>query len=216
MALRMVKNLCLHAVKATFLTFPAARSRSYKALIRGLSRVATRVPLESTVRTCARPPQIVRRPRRVPRAPWRGATPTTVALGWRLRVPNSGSASHNVRAHTGPRPGARWKRSSLSHHRGLARRSVSRSLSSMARRSAASHPLEKRRHRPLIRRQDSAGYQDLHRLPHGACTDRCQAPNGPTQGDRQGAHGHPFGCSAQGMALPIHGDSNGDKWTKSS
>src|SRR5262249_39292986 len=34
----MVKNLCLQAVKATFFPLPAARSRSSKALLRGLSR----------------------------------------------------------------------------------------------------------------------------------------------------------------------------------
>ena len=40
----MVKNLCLQAVRATFLTFPAACSRSSQALIRGLQRVATSLP----------------------------------------------------------------------------------------------------------------------------------------------------------------------------
>src|SRR2546423_3324417 len=34
-----------------------------------------RGPMESTVRPCARPPQMVRRPRTVPLSPWRGATP---------------------------------------------------------------------------------------------------------------------------------------------
>src|SRR5205809_960190 len=56
MALRMVKNLCIHAVRATFLTFPAARSRSSKALLCGLERVATRVPLSNPGRTGAPAP----------------------------------------------------------------------------------------------------------------------------------------------------------------
>jgi hypothetical protein len=50
----------------------------------------------------------------------------------RVRVPNSGSASRNVRAHTGPMPLALCNRSSFSRHRGLARSVVSRSVSSVA------------------------------------------------------------------------------------
>ena len=45
----------------------------------------------NTVRTCARPPQIVRRPRKVPLSQLSGATPTNAAICWRLRVPNSGT-----------------------------------------------------------------------------------------------------------------------------
>ena len=89
----------------------------------------------NTVRTCARPPQIVRRPRRVPLSQLRGATPTKAAICCRVSVPNSGSSSSNVRAHTGPMPGALCNRSSFSRHSGLARSSVSRSSSSVARRS---------------------------------------------------------------------------------
>src|SRR6266446_7533288 len=48
-----------------------------------------------------RPPQIVRRPRRVPLSHLRGATPTKAAICCRVSVPNSGSSSSNVRAHTG-------------------------------------------------------------------------------------------------------------------
>ena len=45
--------------------------------------------MSHTVRTGARPPQIGRRPRRVPLSPWRGATPTTAAICCRVSVPNS-------------------------------------------------------------------------------------------------------------------------------
>ena len=135
MALRMVKKVCLQAVHATFFPFPAARRRSYKACICGLERVATRGPLANTVRTCARPPQIMRRPRQVPLAPWRGATPTHAALWCRWRAPHAGRARRTVRAHTGPLPEARGQRAALSRHHGLARRRVSRASSSVARRA---------------------------------------------------------------------------------
>jgi hypothetical protein len=62
-----------------------------------LSRVATRVPMDHTVRTGAWPPHSVRRPRRGPLSPLSGATPTNAALCWRLRGPNAGRASHKVR-----------------------------------------------------------------------------------------------------------------------
>ena len=41
MALSIVNNVCIHAVRATFLRFPAASSRGAKAVICGLQRVAT-------------------------------------------------------------------------------------------------------------------------------------------------------------------------------
>jgi len=89
----------------------------------------------NTVRTCARPPQIVLRPRSVPLSPLSGATPTKAAICWRVRAPHSGSSNNNVRAHTGPIPGARCHTSSFSRHSGLARRRVAMSASSVARRS---------------------------------------------------------------------------------
>ena len=79
--------------------------------------------MDNTVRTCARPPQIIRRPRRVPLAPLRGATPTKAALCCRVSVPNAGRSRSNVRAHTGPMPLALCHRSSFSRHRGLPRSS---------------------------------------------------------------------------------------------
>ena len=82
--------------------------------------------------THMRPPQIVRRPRRVPLSPLRGATPTKAAICCRVSVPNSGSSSNNVRAQTGPMPLALCNTSSFSRHRGLARSVVSRSWSSVA------------------------------------------------------------------------------------
>ena len=123
------------AVRATLLPLPAAQSRASPAVLRGVSRVATSVPMEPTVRPCARPPHLGRRPRIVPRAPWRGATPTPAALCGRWRVPTAGRARPTVRAHPGPRPGARCHRASWSRHRGLARRRVSRAASSVGRRS---------------------------------------------------------------------------------
>ena len=88
--------------------------------------------MDHTVRTCARPPQIVRRPREVPLSPLRGVTPTNAAICWRVRGLNSGSSRSTVRAHTGQRPLARGTISSFARHRGLAQRVVSRSLSRVA------------------------------------------------------------------------------------
>ena len=80
-------------------------------------------------------PQIVRVPRRVPLSRVKGATPPRAASRWRLSVPNSGRSSSSVRAQTGPMPGTRRSNSSRSRQTGLARRVVSRSSSSAARRS---------------------------------------------------------------------------------
>src|SRR2546426_8983447 len=81
----------------------------------------------NTVRTCARPPQMVRRPRRVPLSQFSGATPTKAAICCRVSVPNSGSSSRNVWAHTGPMPLALCNTSSFSRHRGLENDDVLRS-----------------------------------------------------------------------------------------
>jgi hypothetical protein len=91
--------------------------------------------MDHTVRPCARPPHMVRRPRRVPLSPCSDAIPTPAAMCCRVSLPHSGSASSHVRAHPGPIPGALCNTSSLSRHTGLARRSVSRSSSSVARRA---------------------------------------------------------------------------------
>jgi len=88
-----------------------------------------------TVRPGARPPHRVRQPRRVPRSPGRGATPTQAALGCRVRGPTAGSARSNVRAPTGPLPGTLGHRASCARHSGLARRRVSRASSSVVRRA---------------------------------------------------------------------------------
>jgi hypothetical protein len=53
----------------------------------------------------------------------------------RVSVPHAGSASRNVRAHTGPMPGTLCHKSSCSRHRGLARSLVARSSSNVARRA---------------------------------------------------------------------------------
>ena len=99
-----------------------------------LYRTATSVLMYKAARTWARPPHVVRVPRRVPLSRLNGATPTRAAMRWRLKAPNSGRSSTSVRAHTGPMPGTR--RYSVSHSRqtGLARRVLSRSSSRAARR----------------------------------------------------------------------------------
>jgi hypothetical protein len=94
--------------------------------------MATRVLIDSVARTGARPPQIVRLPRRGPLSRFKGATPTRAASRWRFNVPNSGRSSRRVRAQTGPIPGTLRSSSSRSRHTGLARSVVSRSSSSAA------------------------------------------------------------------------------------
>src|SRR5712691_4808419 len=65
MACRIVNHLRLQAVRVTFLALPAAHRRSEKALSTGLCRTATNARMDRGARTAARPPQMVRRPRRV-------------------------------------------------------------------------------------------------------------------------------------------------------
>jgi len=86
----MVHRFGMHAVRATCVTVPAANRRWETDGSTGVHRVATSVPMDNTVRPGARPPPIVRRPRMVPRAPWRGATPTKAALCGRVRSPTQG------------------------------------------------------------------------------------------------------------------------------
>ena len=74
-AFKIVNNLRMQATSATFGTFPAATSRSYSARITGLCRRAARAPMYSGPRTSARPPQVVRAPRRAPLSRASGATP---------------------------------------------------------------------------------------------------------------------------------------------
>jgi hypothetical protein len=88
MAFRIVKNLRMQAVKATFLALPAAQRRSSQALSTELYRTATRVLMYKVARTCARPPQMVRVPRRVPLSRLNGATvPRRLQAVVRLGVP---------------------------------------------------------------------------------------------------------------------------------
>src|SRR4029434_4696706 len=80
----------------------------------------------------------------------------------------------------------------------------------------ASHNPQNRRHRPRTWSKDGAGEEDFHMLPHGSRKDRCKDANGAAKSDRQGEHGHPFGCRAHGGSLPINCDAHCDKWIKSS
>src|SRR5947209_8146693 len=56
----------------------------------------------NTVRTCARPPHIVRRPRRGPLSPLRGATPTKAAICCRVSVPQRGEFQQQRAGTHGP------------------------------------------------------------------------------------------------------------------
>ena len=134
MALSIVNSVRIQAIKATCARFPAARRRGENALSTGWSRPATRVRRERAVRPWARPPQIVRAPRRVPLSRCKGARPTHAARGWRRKGPHSGRSRTRVLAHTGPIPGTRRQRSSRTRQTGLARHVVSRASSRAARR----------------------------------------------------------------------------------
>src|SRR5258706_1483054 len=68
----------------------------------GLKRVATKAAMNKALRTEARPPQMVRRPLRVPLSRGKGATPTRADICLRPRVPSSGSSASIVRLLTGP------------------------------------------------------------------------------------------------------------------
>ena len=81
--------------------------------------------------------------------------------------------------------------------------------------TAAHHP-GNRCDRPLPWSKAGASHQDGHRLPHRVRQDRGTDADGTTKGDRQGAHSRPLGCRAHGVALPINGDANCDKWIQSS
>ena len=68
----------------------------------GLRRVATKEAINKAPRSEALPPQMVRRPLRVPLSQVSGAMPTRAAICLRLRVPSSGNSSRRVRLLTGP------------------------------------------------------------------------------------------------------------------
>lgn len=60
MALRIVSNLCMQAVSATFLVLPAASKRAYRARKIGLRRLPTSAAMYNAALTVLRPPQTVR------------------------------------------------------------------------------------------------------------------------------------------------------------
>ena len=66
------------------------------------------------------------------------------------------------------------------------------------------------------RGKDGASEQDFHVLPNRSRKDGDEDANDTAKGDRQGEHGHPFRTKRTGVALPINGDANSDKWIKSS
>ena len=59
-ALRMVRNFRMQAVRATFLSLPRFNKCWYCAWISGLWRVATSVDIYSTLRTSPRPPLVLK------------------------------------------------------------------------------------------------------------------------------------------------------------
>ena len=84
MALRMVRSFRATAMSATILGFPAAISRSKKAFKTGLCRIATIAPMNSAVRTDARPPPMKLLPFHWPDWRVKGARPASAAICLRL------------------------------------------------------------------------------------------------------------------------------------
>ncbi len=84
----------------------------------GLCCVATSVAMERAARTGARPPHTRRRPRRVPLSRASGATPTSAAIGVRVRVPSSWRSASPGRLRTGPTPGVVRSRVAVARQRG--------------------------------------------------------------------------------------------------
>ena len=75
MPLRMVSNLRMLAVSASFLGLPAASNRWWNRRITGLCRLANNGAMLSTARTRSRPLETALRPRMVPLDWFMGATP---------------------------------------------------------------------------------------------------------------------------------------------
>jgi hypothetical protein len=86
-----------------------------------LGIAAMRVPIHNAARPRARPPQLMRRPRKRPLSQLSGATPTRAAICWRFRRPSSGSSAISVVARTGPMPGPLRSSSSSARQVGRAR-----------------------------------------------------------------------------------------------
>ena len=74
-ALSIVSSLRIAATSATFGALPAAHKRWENTRITGFHRVATNAAMYRTGRKDARPPQIVRCPRRRPLSRLKGARP---------------------------------------------------------------------------------------------------------------------------------------------
>src|SRR4051812_30518109 len=60
---------------------------------------------ERQARTSARPPPILRWPRKRPESRFSGARPASLAISWRLSSPSSGSSATSWLAVPGPMPG---------------------------------------------------------------------------------------------------------------
>ena len=89
--------------------------------------MAVKVGMYRAVRTLARPPMTMRRPRKQPLARLIGATPTSAAISRRSRRPSSGSSAIKVRAEVLPMPGTEASRSSAARQAGVPRTASSRS-----------------------------------------------------------------------------------------
>jgi hypothetical protein len=76
------------------------------------------VAMERAARTGARPPHTRRRPRRGPLSRASGATPTSAAIGVRVRVPSSWRSASPGRLRTGPTPGVVRSRVAVARQRG--------------------------------------------------------------------------------------------------
>jgi hypothetical protein len=90
--------------------------------------MAVKVGMYSAVRTLARPPMTMRRPRKQPLSQVI-ATPTRAAMLRRSRVPSSGSSAIKVRAEVLPMPGTETSKSSAARQAGVPRTASSRSVS---------------------------------------------------------------------------------------
>ena len=83
-----------------FREFPSPAQPLIEDLQTGFHLTATNVLMYSAPRTTARPPQVVRRPRKVPLSRFKGATPTNAAIWWRVKLLSSGSSAISVRLRT--------------------------------------------------------------------------------------------------------------------
>src|SRR4030042_535431 len=85
----------------------------------GLKRLATKALIYSALRTTARPPQIILRPRNLPLSRFNGARPTKADIFFPFTVPNSGKSLSRVIEVFGPTPTVLRRISSLSRQRGF-------------------------------------------------------------------------------------------------